>query len=110
MVASDGNGKWEMYILPIWLGLPGKQHSWGTIGRGSNLYASEWQQFGFEKHGKPHQSPNLHSITLTQIGSRVLKSSDFMIFPKLFKLEIDNKNSQIKLKELDLTGMYNNIF
>ena len=50
---------------------------------------------------------NLHSIKLYKSSLRVLKSSDFISFPKLAKLYIDHKNSQIKLEKVELTGMYN---
>ena len=49
----------------------------------------------------------LRTIILSKGGFRVLKSSDFMIFPKLAKLEIENEYSQIKLEKFELTGMYN---
>ena len=50
---------------------------------------------------------NLHSIKLYKSSLRVLKSSDFISFPKLAKLYIDNEYSQIKLEKVELTGMYN---
>ena len=50
---------------------------------------------------------NLRYIIISQMGSRILKLSDFIIFPKLAKLRIDNAESQIKLEKLELTGMCN---
>ena len=49
---------------------------------------------------------NLNYINLGYSGFRVLKSRDFMIFPKLAKLVISN-SQKIKLEKFELTGMYN---
>ena len=46
---------------------------------------------------------NLNSIVLEQYASRVLKSSDFAVFPNLWQLEVTG--GKIKLEEVELTGM-----
>ena len=46
---------------------------------------------------------NLMFIRLDQYASRVLKSSDFAVFPNLANLEVSG--GKIKLKEVELTGM-----
>ena len=49
---------------------------------------------------------NLRFISLNDMGVRVLKSSEFAIFPKLNKLVIDNMQyKSIMLEEIELTGI-----